>query len=249
MSSNRCNFNFYLFPRFPQIILTTNKINYIYIYFSRLFFRKKKKNFPRSILQSTCARFTISSTGSSSPAILRPLIDDYVGSNRAQTGNSRFPLLFVSIPLRAPLGPTTIPLFIHFYTFENLLWECSTCNYYAVVAASTPHPPIPWIVARKARDALSLSEKNQPVILSRTLFSPPRQRILPPFPSYRFLSPALATNSLGDSLIFLPLFALDHYRAGTGVFTERILQERYTLLINQSRAYTSSPRFTQISLG
>lgn len=97
--------------------------------------------------------------------------------------------------------------------------------------------------------SLSLSEKNQPVILSRTLFSPPRQRILPPFPSYRFLSPALATNSLGDSLIFLPLFDLDHYRAGTGVFTERILQERYTLLINQSRAYTSSPRFTQISLG
>lgn len=131
-----------------------------------------------------CARFTISSTGSSSPAILRPLIDDYVGSNRAQSGNSRFPLLFVSIPLRAPLGPTTIPLFIHFYTFENLLWECSTCNYYAVVAASTPHPPIPWIVARKARDALSLSEKNQPVILSRTLFSPPRQRILPLIASY-----------------------------------------------------------------
>lgn len=245
MSSNRCNFNFYLFP---QIILTTNKIKlYIYIFLSPILSQEEEKFSP--IYPPICARFTISSTGSSSPAILRPLIDDYVGSNRAQTGNSRFPLLFVSIPLRAPLGPTTIPLFIHFYTFENLLWECSTCNYYAVVAASTPHPPIPWIVARKARDALSLSEKNQPVILSRTLFSPPRQRILPPFPSYRFLSPALATNSLGDSLIFLPLFDLDHYRAGTGVFTERILQERYTLLINQSRAYTSSPRFTQISLG
>lgn len=116
-----------------------------------------------------------------------------------------------------------------------------------MVAASTPHPPIPWIVARKARDALSLSEKNQPVILSRTLFSPPAKEFSLRFPL--IASPALATNSLGDSLIFLPLFDLDHYRAGTGVFTERILQERYTLLINQSRAYTSSPRFTQISLG
>lgn len=145
------------------------KTIYIYIFLSPILSQEEEKFSP--IYPPICARFTISSTGSSSPAILRPLIDDYVGSNRAQSGNSRFPLLFVSIPLRAPLGPTTIPLFIHFYTFENLLWECSTCNYYAVVAASTPHPPIPWIVARKARDALSLFQRKISRWFSLELYS------------------------------------------------------------------------------
>lgn len=125
-----------------QIILTTN---YIYIYFSRLFFRKKKENFPRSIPHLRV--YDLRSHRRSLPsghlkAAAHRRLHRLQGTDWKPTVSSSLP--HVNSPAN-PSWSNDHPPFIHFYTFENLLWECSTCNYYAVVATSIPLPlpPIP----------------------------------------------------------------------------------------------------------
>lgn len=132
------------------------------------------------------------------------------------------------------------PSFIHFYTFENLLWKCSTCNYSPVSA----YPPD--AVDCIKREIFHSGEKSARDLLE-TLFSPmPRPSLRLFYSPDAFLPSAIVFSSYcishdttnspqnllpGDSLIFLPFVSSRPHvqcaSSGTIIMTQ-YLQNRFS---------------------